>query len=104
MDCCLEESSEHSSCKTGRSEDSTSLSEFASCIPGAEDVVRSYEGAGFCDSLEEADGHDVSGVFGCCGDHGESSPDYHHAWEEDAWLEVVEGKIGWDLSDDISII
>ena len=52
--------------------------------------------------MEETDCHDVSWMMGSSSDHGESSPNDHHAREEDARFEVVEGEVGRDLADDIS--
>lgn len=63
----------------------------------------SDEGGGFREALEEADGHYVAGVFGGCGDHCEGTPNDHHAWEEDPWLEVVEREVGGDCSNDVSV-
>jgi hypothetical protein len=40
---------------------------------------------------------------GSGGEHGECTPNDHHAWEEDARFEVIEGKIGRDLANNISI-
>jgi hypothetical protein len=35
-------------------------------------------------------------------EHGKSAPDDHHAWEEDAGFEVVEGEVGRNLADDVA--
>lgn len=64
--------------------------------------MSSDEGAGFGDSLEETDCHDVSWVTGCCRDHGEGSPDNHHTWKEDTRLEVVEGQIAGNLTNNVA--
>lgn len=63
----------------------------------------SDEGGGFGDALEEADRHDVAWVMGGGCEHGECTPGDHHAWEEDAGFEVIEGEIGRDLADNISV-
>ena len=60
------------------------------------------EGTGFGDALEESDCHDIPWAMGRCRDHGEGSPKDHHAWEEDARLEVVEGQIAGNLTNDIT--
>jgi hypothetical protein len=40
-------------------------------------------------------------MSGCC-DHGEGSPNDHHAWEEDTRLQVIEGKITGNLANDVA--
>jgi len=103
VDSCLQESSEHSASQAGRGEDAATLAELASCVPRAEDIVCPDEGGGFGNTLEEADCHDIAWmVDGSC-EHGESAPDYHHAWEEDARLKVVESEVGRHLADDIAV-
>ena len=65
--------------------------------------MRTDECARFGDSLEEANCHDIPWVFGCGGDHGESSPENHHAWEEDTGFEVIEGEVAGDLANNVSV-
>jgi len=91
MDGCLQEATEHSSSETGGCEDTAAFAEFSGCIPRSENIVSSDKGAGFGDSLEETDCHDIPWMVGCCCDHGEGSPDNYHAWKEDTRFEVVEG-------------
>ena len=102
MDSGLQESSKHSTCEAGRGEDTAAFPELSSCVPRTKDVVRSDEGRGFCNALEEADGHYVAGMVDGGRDHGKGAPDEHHAWEEDAGLEMVEGEIRRDLADDVA--
>lgn len=64
--------------------------------------MSSDEGTGLGDTLEETDSHDVLGSFGGGCNHCESSPNNHHAGEENAGFEMVEGEIARDLANDIS--
>ena len=65
--------------------------------------MRSDEGRGLGDALEEADCHYVAWVLDSCSAHCESSPDDHHAGEEVAGLEVVEGEVGRYLADGVTM-
>jgi len=55
--------------------------------------MSSDESGRFGDALEEADCHYVSRVVDSGSEHGECAPDEHHAWEENAGFEVVEGEV-----------
>lgn len=66
--------------------------------------MSSDESTRLSDTLEEADGHDVSRVMSSSGKHRESSPDHHHDRKEDARFEMVERQIGRDLADDVAIL
>ena len=61
------------------------------------------ESTGLGEALEESDCHDISRVFGDGRDHGESSPEDHHAGEEDPRLQMVQRQVTGNLSDDIPV-
>lgn len=103
MDARLDEAANHGAGQARRGEDAAALAELALSVPGAEDVVRADEGGGFADALEEANGHDGLGFVHRGGDHGEAAPEEHHGGKPDAWLDVVEREVGWDLAQDVAV-
>lgn len=64
--------------------------------------MRTDKGRSLKDSLEKANGHDALRVVDGGGNHGEAAPAEHHAGEPDARLDIVEGKIGRDLAQNIA--
>lgn len=52
--------------------------------------------------MEEADGHDGLWAVNAGGAHCQAAPDDHHEREPDARFDVVEGQVGWNLSDNVA--
>ena len=102
VDPCLDESSKHCTGETAGREDATALSKLSLCIPGTQNIVCSHKGARLCKAEEEADCHDALGIGHRGRDHCEPSPENHHRREEQARTEVGQGKIGRDLTDNVS--
>lgn len=102
MNASLDEATNHGAGQTRRREDAAALAELTLGVPGAEDVMRADESGGFAHALEEANGHDGLRAMHRGGDHGETAPEEHHGGEPDAWLDIVERKVGRDLAYNIA--
>lgn len=100
----LKNAREHGTHQSTAGEDCCALPKFFRLVPATENIMAANKGRRFKDGLEESQDHNLPRVMRETGTEGYQSPDNNAAREVDARRQFLEGKVVWDLSENVATV
>lgn len=104
MNASLHDAAEQSAREAGRCEDGCALADFFRLVPRAENPLYADEAAGFEDTLEETDDHDLPGMMDESGAEGEETPCHAGGWKPDSRADLLHDQVVWYLAEEVSSV